>query len=61
VPTFLDRYPDVRVKLHLTTRSVDLVAEGADCAVRLGPLRDSSLMSTLRGSMNRYLWPRRAI
>ena len=55
LPTFLDRYPDVRVTLDLTTRSVDLVAEGVDCAVRLGPLRDSSLISTQLGAMNRYL------
>ena len=55
LPTFLDRYPDVRVTLDLTTRSVDLVAEGVDCAVRLGPLRNSSLISTQLGSMNRYL------
>jgi len=55
LPSFLDRYPDVRVTLDLTTRSVDLVAEGVDCAVRLGPLADSSLISTQLGAMNRYL------
>jgi DNA-binding transcriptional LysR family regulator len=55
LPAFLDRYPDVRVTLDLSTRSVDLVAEGVDCAVRLGPLRDSSLISTQLGAMNRYL------
>ena len=55
LPTFLDRYPDVRLTLDLTTRSVDLVAEGVDCAVRLGPLPDSSLISTQLGAMSRYL------
>ncbi|KND56138.1 Transcriptional regulator, LysR family [Candidatus Paraburkholderia kirkii] len=45
VPKFTAQYPDVSVSLDLTDRMVDLVNEGFDCAVRLGELPDSSLVS----------------
>jgi DNA-binding transcriptional LysR family regulator len=40
---FAERYPRVRVELNIANRNVDLVAEGFDLAVRLGPLPDSGL------------------
>jgi len=45
VARFVERYPDVHVDLTLTHRSIDLVAEGFDVAVRvaLHRLEDSSL------------------
>ncbi|WP_175940100.1 LysR family transcriptional regulator [Caballeronia sp. BCC1704] len=45
VATFTTLHPDVSVSLDLTDRMVDLVNEGFDCAVRLGELPDSSLVS----------------
>ncbi len=42
---FLDANPDVTCTLDLTDRVVDLVNEGIDCAVRIGELADSSLVS----------------
>lgn len=41
VAAFIDRYPRVRVELHLSDRRQDLVGEGLDLAVRIGPLTDS--------------------
>jgi DNA-binding transcriptional LysR family regulator len=49
LPAMLDRfmrtYPEVRIELSITNRNVDLVAEGYDLAIRLGPLPDSGLVA----------------
>ena len=42
---FLSANPEVQVDLRLTNRYVDLVAENFDVAVRLGVLKDSSLLT----------------
>ncbi len=39
------RHPDLILDLDLDDRIVDLVTEGYDCAVRLGHLKDSSLIA----------------
>lgn len=49
VADFLVAYPRIEVLLHLTDRSVDLVAERFDVAVRAGALPDSSLVARLVG------------
>jgi DNA-binding transcriptional LysR family regulator len=41
---FLERYPRVSADLVLLDRPVDLIGEGFDVAVRMGPLPDSGLM-----------------
>ena len=45
VPAFLAQHPDVSLSLNLSDRVVDIVNEGFDCAVRVGDLPDSSLIS----------------
>lgn len=45
VPSFLAQHPDLRLSLNLADRVIDLVNEGYDCAVRVGDLPDSSLVS----------------
>jgi DNA-binding transcriptional LysR family regulator len=47
---FTRRFPLVHVDLSLTSRFVDLVAEGFDVAVRAGKLTDSTLMVRKIGS-----------
>jgi len=54
VPRFLALHPDVSVSLNLSDRVVDIVNEGFDCAVRVGDLPDSSLIS-VRLADNRRL------
>jgi DNA-binding transcriptional LysR family regulator len=54
VPRFRELHPDVTVSLNLSDRVIDIAAEGFDCAVRVGDLADSSLVS-LRLADNRRL------
>lgn len=54
VPAFLAEHPDVSLSLNLSDRVVDIVNEGFDCAVRVGDLPDSSLVS-VRLADNRRL------
>lgn len=42
---FLHKYPQVTVELILSNRFVDLVAEGVDLAIRVGHLKDSTLIA----------------
>ncbi|MBP6543967.1 MAG: LysR family transcriptional regulator [Piscinibacter sp.] len=54
VPRFIEQHPDVNVSLNLSDRVVDIVNESYDCAVRVGDLPDSSLIS-VRMADNRRL------
>ena len=54
VPGFVAAHPEVSLSLNLSDRVVDIVNEGFDCAVRVGDLPDSSLVS-VRLADNRRL------
>ena len=54
VPRFLALHPEVNISLNLSDRIVDIVNESFDCAVRVGDLPDSSLIS-VRLADNRRL------
>ncbi|MDP3762029.1 MAG: LysR family transcriptional regulator [Ramlibacter sp.] len=54
VPKFRELHADVTISLNLSDRVVDLAGEGFDCAVRVGDLPDSSLVS-VRMADNRRL------
>ena len=54
VPRFRELHPDVTISLNLSDRVVDIAGEGHDCAVRVGDMPDSSLVS-LRLADNRRL------
>ena len=43
LPGLLNRHPRLQVGLGSSDRSIDLVREGIDCAIRVGRLSDSSL------------------
>lgn len=45
------RYPALSLELWLTERYVDLVAEGVDVAIRMGELRDSSMIAKSLGTI----------
>lgn len=54
VPPFRALHPEVTISLNLSDRIVDMTGEGYDCAVRVGDLPDSSLVS-VRLAENRRL------
>ncbi len=45
VPDFLARYPEVELDINFSDRTIDLIDEGVDVAIRSGDLRDSRLIS----------------
>jgi DNA-binding transcriptional LysR family regulator len=54
VPQFRELHPEVTISLNLSDRVVDVAGEAYDCAVRVGDLTDSSLVS-VRLADNRRL------
>ncbi len=54
VPLFHALHPEVSISLNLSDRLVDMADEGFDCAVRVGDMPDSSLVS-VRLADNRRL------
>ena len=52
---FQDRYPDIDVDFNLTDERIDLVREGVDLALRLGPLNVSNLKLRPLGRSQRLL------
>ncbi|WP_291995118.1 LysR family transcriptional regulator [Candidatus Accumulibacter sp. ACC003] len=55
VAAFMEANPDVSVRLDLSDRVVDLLKESVDCAVRIGEMADSSLVSSKLGEMRRVV------
>jgi len=49
LPIFTARYPEIILDLALSDTIVDLVEERADIAIRIGPLRDTSLRAKKLG------------
>jgi DNA-binding transcriptional LysR family regulator len=45
LPAFLEQHPALKLDLMMSDRYEDLVAEGADMAIRFGPQRDSSFVA----------------
>ena len=52
---FAARFPAVEIDLRLHDRVVDLVEEGIDAAVRIGPLPDSTLIASRVGTIRRVV------
>jgi DNA-binding transcriptional LysR family regulator len=55
LPAFMARYPDVRVILTVDNRTVDMLTEDIDVAIRIGPLADSELIAKRLAVLE--LWP----
>ncbi|MGD0109330.1 MAG: LysR family transcriptional regulator [Rhodopila sp.] len=55
LPDFLAAYPSIQVDATLADETVDLIASGADLAVRIGALADSSLVAKRLAPQRRLL------
>ena len=52
LPDFFARYPDIVLDLGCGDRTVDLIEEGVDCAIRGGELPDSNLIARRVGVLH---------
>lgn len=50
VTEFLQRYPDVKARVVMSNRRVDLIAEGFDVAIRAGDVSEANLIAKKIGS-----------
>lgn len=53
--TFLDRHPNLELDIILDDRSIDLLEEGVDVALRMGALNDSSMTARRIASSRRLV------
>jgi len=51
LPEFLAAYPGIDVDLGVSDRAVDLIEDGLDCVLRVGPLTDSGLVARPFGEL----------
>lgn len=47
---FRERYPNIELELHSSDQIIDLIEQRTDVAIRIGPLRDSTLHARPLGS-----------
>lgn len=51
IPKFMQKYPSVTIDLQLEDHQTDLISNGIDLALRIGELKDSSLVATKLGNV----------
>jgi DNA-binding transcriptional LysR family regulator len=52
---FMAKYPEIEVDIHLSDKFVDIIRNGYDLAVRIGELKDSSLVARKLAPNNRAI------
>ncbi len=55
IPTFVERYPGVKLVMSMTDELIDLVESRIDVAIRVGQLKDSSLKARKIGESRRIV------
>ncbi|MEL7083893.1 MAG: LysR family transcriptional regulator [Cyanobacteria bacterium P01_A01_bin.3] len=55
LPDFLAQHPDLNVDLVVTDKYQDLIDQAIDVAIRVGPLRDSTMVARRLGGTSRLL------
>jgi DNA-binding transcriptional LysR family regulator len=56
VADFLALHPQVQIDVRLTARQVDVVAEGIDLALRIGKMKDATLVARRVGTLDAALF-----
>ncbi|MBY3260240.1 MULTISPECIES: LysR family transcriptional regulator [Rhizobiaceae] len=56
IAAFLQKWPKVTVEAEYTNRLVDIIHEGVDVAIRIGPLQDSELSARRLGELTYGLY-----
>lgn len=51
LPDFLTRFPEIDLELNVTDRAANLIEDGIDCVLRVGPLSDSGLIARTIGEL----------
>ena len=51
LPEFMATYPELELEVSSTDRQVDLVQEGFDCVLRIGPMGDETLIARPLGQL----------
>lgn len=54
IAKFMDRFPDIILDVTLTDEQVDLIEDSYDLAIRIGALKDSSLIATKIRNIKSY-------
>lgn len=49
LPEFYARFPDIKIDLGVSDRTVDLISDNVDCVIRGGPIAQQSLAARLLG------------
>ena len=55
LPGLVERHPHLRVELQTDPRTIDMVQEGIDLVIRIGPLADSALIAKRLPSIELWL------
>jgi DNA-binding transcriptional LysR family regulator len=55
LPKFLKRHPDIDIHLQLKEQQASLYTDNIDMAIRIGELKDSSLIATHFGDVERVI------
>ncbi len=56
IPNFVAEYPAITMQYRMTDALVDMLGEGMDVSIRVGPLNDSSLKARLLSPCPRFIF-----